>query len=135
MCEIDIGNLKTRNFTKLVQVRNFFYYLWVKGNSTWGERDIIFLSWLFHLPPTTTTCGPQPQTNGLVSVSLVNQPSSSEAGTQLTAFFSNLSQRFRCVTSPTSPGPNYYLRFLFWHLWMTHPLRARVNTCVNVAPN
>ena len=23
MCEIDIGNLKTRNFTKLVQVRNF----------------------------------------------------------------------------------------------------------------
>ena len=23
ICEIDIGNLKTRNFTKLVQVRNF----------------------------------------------------------------------------------------------------------------
>ena len=50
-------------------------------------------------------------------------------------FFSNLSPRFRCVTSPTSPCPISYLGFLFWHLWMTHPLRAHMNTCVNVAPN
>ena len=28
-----------------------------------------------------------------------------------------------------------YLRFLFWHLWMTYPLRACVNTSVNVASN
>ena len=34
-----------------------FYYLWVKGNSTWGERDTIFQCWLFHLPQTT--CGPR----------------------------------------------------------------------------
>ena len=33
------------------------------------------------------------------------------------------------------PGPNSYLGFSFWHLRMAHPLRARVNTCVNVAPN
>ena len=33
------------------------------------------------------------------------------------------------------PGPNFYRGFLFWHIWMTHPLRARVNTSVNVAPN
>ena len=26
MCEIDIGNLKTRNFTKLVQIRNFITF-------------------------------------------------------------------------------------------------------------
>ena len=32
------------------------YYLWVKGYSTWGERDTIFLCWLLlHLPQTT--CG------------------------------------------------------------------------------
>ena len=31
--EIDIGNLKTRNFTKLVPVRNLL------GFSTWGERE------------------------------------------------------------------------------------------------
>ena len=51
------------------------------------------------------------------------------------AFFSNLSPRFRWVTSPKYPGPNSYLGFLFWHLWMTHPLRTCVNTSVNVAPN
>ena len=39
------------------------------------------------------------------------------------------------MTSHTSPGRNSYLGFLFWHIWMTHPLCARVNTCVNVAPN
>ena len=44
-------------------------------------------------------------------------------------FFPNLSPRFQCVTSFTSPGPNFYLGYLFWHLWMTHLLRARVNTC------
>ena len=30
ICEIDIGNLKTRNFTKLVQVRNFITFLSLK---------------------------------------------------------------------------------------------------------
>ena len=30
---------------------------------------------------------------------------------------------------------NFYLGFLFWPLWKTHSLRARVNACVNVAPN
>ena len=30
---------------------------------------------------------------------------------------------------------NSYLGFLFWHLWMTRPLRVRVNTCVHVEPN
>ena len=33
------------------------------------------------------------------------------------------------------PWSNSYLGFLFWHLWMTHPLRVLVNTCINVAPN
>ena len=49
--------------------------------------------------------------------------------------FSNpkiLSPHFQCVTSLTSPGSDSYLGFLFWHLWMTHPLRVRVNTCDNI---
>ena len=41
-----------------------------------------------------------------------------------------LRARFRCMTSFTSP--TFYLGFLFWHLWMTHPPRARVNTCAQV---
>ena len=28
--------------------------------------------------------------------------------------------------------PKSYLGFLFWHLWMTHPPRARVKTCAQV---
>ena len=56
--------------------------------------------------------------------------------TQLT-HFSQIPKilRFRCMTSFTSPGLICYLGFLFWHLWMTHPPRARVNTCAHVAPN
>ena len=42
---------------------------------------------------------------------------------------------FRCMTSFTPPGHISYLGFLFWHLWMTHPPRARVNTCAHVSPN
>ena len=37
-------------------------------------------------PSAPTTCGPQPQTTGLVSASSESQPSSSEARTQLLAF-------------------------------------------------
>ncbi len=40
-------------------------------------------------------------------------------GNSTNCFFSNLSPRFRCVTSPKYPGLNSYLGFLFWHLWMT----------------
>ena len=31
------------------------------------------------------------------------------------------------MTSFTSPGQIFYLGFLFWHLWITHPPRACVN--------
>ena len=30
------------------------------------------------------------------------------------------------------PSPIFYLGFLLWHLWFSHPLCARLNTCVNV---
>ena len=43
-----------------------------------------------------------------------------------------LRARFRCMTSFTSRGQVFYLGFLLWHLWMTRPLRARVNTCAHV---
>ena len=33
------------------------------------------------------------------------------------------------------PWSQFQSRILFWHLWMTHPLRMHMNTCVNVAPN
>ena len=39
---------------------------------------------------------------------------------------------FRCMMSFTSRGHIFYLGFLLWHLWMTHPLRTHVNTCAHV---
>ena len=112
----------------------------LKGFSTW-ERGTIFLCWLFHLPHKTrgTRCK--------ASASSESQPSSSDAktqlfrsdpGTQLTDFSQIpkiLRAHFRCMTSFTSPGHIFYQGFLFWHLWMTHPPRAHVNTCAHVAPN
>ena len=104
------------------------------------ERETIFLCWLllhrqFSTQPTCGVCSAQIR---LASPSSECRLSCSEAGTQLPDFFSNpqiLSPCFRCVTSLTSPGLNSSLRFLFWHLQITHPLRARVNTCVMFAPN
>ena len=137
MSEIDIANLKTPNFTKLVQVRNFIHLFEFKCFSTCGEGDTIFLCWLLlhRQLSTQPTCGAHSAQSRLASPSSESQPSSSEVETQLTAFFWNLSPRFRCMTSPKYSGLNSYLGFLFWHLLMTHPLRTRVNTCVNVASN
>ena len=33
------------------------------------------------------------------------------------------------------PRSYFYLKFVFWHLWMTHPPLVRVNICAQVAPN
>ena len=60
--------------------------------------------------------------------------SRSEAGTQLTAF----SQIPKSPAHASGhevihlPGPISYLGILFWHLWMMHPPRVRVNTCAHV---
>ena len=142
MCEIDIGNPKcTRNTLRLLSSgTKFFITFEFKGFSTWGERDTIFLCWLLlhHQLLTQPTRGGRSPQIFLASPGSECQFSRSEAGTQLTAFSQIpkiLSPCFRCMTSLTSPGHNSYLGFLFWHLWMTHPLRTRVNTCINVAPN
>ena len=137
ICEIDVGNPKTRNSRNWFRYETLFHLFEFKGFSAWGERDTIFLCWLLLRRQLSNqpTRGVRSAQSRLASSSSESQPSSSEAGTQLTAFFSNLCPRFRCVTSPKYPGLNSYLGFLFWHLWMTHPLCACVNPCVNVAPN
>ena len=119
-------NPKTRNWFRY---ENFIHLFEFKGFSTWGERDTILLCWLLlhrQLSTQPTRGARSAQSRLKVNLLLPRRALNS-------LFFSNLNPRFRCVTSPTSPGPNFYLGFLFWHLWMTHP-RAR-NTCVNVAPN
>ena len=115
------------------------YYLWVKGYSTWGERDTIFLCWLLlhRQLSTQQTRGARSAQGRLASPSSESQLSRSEAGTQLTAFFSNpqiLSPRFRAWRH-SLPWFHFLFGVLFWHLWMMHPHRTHVNTYVNVAPN
>ena len=115
------------------------YYLWVKGYPIWGERDTqSFYADCFYIvssqpnqraaPVAHKVVWPHP---GLNLESLVQRQ---ELNSLLFLKIPQiLSPRFRCMTSFTPPGLQFYLVFLFWHLWMTHPLRAFVNTCV--APN
>ena len=98
------------------------------------ERDTIFLCWLLSTQPTRGArsaqirlTSPTSESNSLVRTQELNSSFS-----QIPKI---LSARFRCMTSFTPPAPNSYLGFLFWHLWMTNPLRTRVNTCINAAPN
>ena len=106
------------------------YYLWVRGYSSWGERDTIFLCWLLlhRQLSTQPTCGARRAQSRRATPR--SEISTFQFGRRNSTnwLFSNLSPRFRCVASPTSPGLNSYQGFLFWHLWMTHPLRARAWT-------
>ena len=85
-----------------------------------------FLCWrLLHRQLSTQqTSGARNAQSRLATASSESQPSS-EAGAQLTAFFSNLSKRFRCVTSPTSlvsiPIWDFYFDYSEWHI---HSVRA-----------
>ena len=112
------------------------YYLWVKGYSTWGERNTIFLCWpLLHRQLSTQpTRGARSTQSRLASPISESRLSRSEAGTQFTAFSQIpkiLSPRFWCMTSVTPPGNNSYLGFYFdiceWRI-----LPACVNTCAHV---
>ena len=89
ICGIDIGNLKTRNFTKLVQVRNFYSPFWVwRFFDMRRKRHTIFLCWLLwhRRLSTQPTRGARSAQSRLASLSSESQPSSSQAGTQLTDF-------------------------------------------------
>ena len=125
MCEIDIGDLKTRNFAKLVQVRNF-YYLWVKCFSTWWERDTKFLCWLLlhRQLSTQLTRGTRRAQSRLALPSSESQPSSSEAGTQLTAFSQISAHGSGAWHHPNILVPiricDFYFDISEWHIFSAH---------------
>ena len=125
---------------KLETLRNWFrykifYYLWVKGNSTCGERGTIFLCWLFHLPPTMF--GTQPQTTGLVSASPKSQPSSSEARTQLLLFLKSPNHQPTlpvCDVTHIIPIWDFYFDISEWcilsmHVWTPALMLYLTNPC------
>ena len=80
-----------------------FYYLWVKTFFDIRKEAKSFYA-DFSICPLPITCGARSAQIRLATTSPESQLSSSQAGTQIPDFFSNLSPRFRCVTSFTSRG-------------------------------
>ena len=110
------------------------YYLRVKGYSTRGERDTIFLCWLLlHLPQTTCGTPSANYSSGLGGPRKSTFPFGRRNSTH--CFFSN--PKNPQPTLPVhdiihTPWSQFLTGVLFWHLWMTHPPRARVCTRAHV---
>ena len=136
----NIEHRKSRNtkntYDFLVQVRNFFFYLLLPLSLKvlrHKERDThSFYSDFFICPhlvrhlPKATGFGKQAKANRLLSRQdstnwLIQNPKI------LRALLVRDVIRTRQTRFPSE---------LLWHLWVTRPLhpRARVNTCINVAP-
>ena len=134
MCEIYIGNLKTRNSRNWFRYETFIHLFEFKGFSTWGERDTIFLCWLLLHSQLSTQ-----QTRGKKSFGLAQLwKSTFFRGKNSTHCFSQIPKSSAHAFGHDVihlPSPISYQGILFWHLWMTHPPRVRVNTCINVALN
>ena len=94
-----------------------------------GERDTIsfYADFFIWTPPRAA---PPPQTTGLASASSENWLASSKSKSQLLLFF-----QIPKIHSASGNDVIHvldlisYLGFLLWHLWLSHPPRARVNTC------
>ena len=114
----NIGIPKHKQHNFLVQVRNFFITFALKGLSTWGERHNLSM---LTFPSAPNTRGPRraPNVNCLLRTLKLNQ----------LWLFSNLSPRFRCVTSLTSLVISsiwdFYCDISEWHvrscLHLTNP--------------
>ena len=95
------------------------------------ERHNFFLCRLFHLSPSTCSTPAANYWSGfgeLRKSTFFNKPKS-----QQTAFFQIpqiLSASWHDVVHV--PGHISYLGFLLWHLWLSHPPRAHVNTCTQL---
>ena len=120
-------NSTTRNWFRYETFIHLFVF---KGFSTWGERDAIFLCWLLlHRQfSTQRTRGARSAQSLLASPKSEFRLSGSEAGTQLTAFAQIPKSSAHGSGAWRHSHPLVPIPILFWHVWMTHALHARVNT-------
>ena len=122
MCGIDIGNLKTRNSWNWFRYETFIHLFEFKGFSTWGERDTIFLCWLLlhRQLSTQPTRGARSAQSRLASPSSETQPSSPEAGTQLTPFSQISAHASSACCHPNTlvsiPIWDFYFDISEWHI-------------------
>ena len=136
MCEIDIGNPKYTTFTKLVQLRNFE----LKVIRHEEKETQSFYADCFYIVRSQPNQRAAPVAHKFVCPRPALNLDPLEAGTKTNWLFSNLK-----IPHPTLPVRDVthipwfqFLSgiFLFWHLWMTHPLRARAWTpTLMFAPN
>ena len=103
MCEIDMGNLKKWKILRLLSSGTIFFITFeLKGFSTWGERDTIFLCWLLlhRQLSNKPTRGARSARKSSGLAQLWKSTFFFRGGNSTNCFFSNLSPRFRCVTLP-----------------------------------
>ena len=102
--------------------------------STQGERDTIFTMLTVLSDPSNARVHPAANNwTGLAQTLIPNR--SVKVQISIHCFFKitkNPSPSLLSMTSFTSPVVILYLGFSLWHLWLSHPPRARMNTCVNV---
>ena len=96
------------------------------------ERETQFLlCWLFHL---TQQRAAHPVAHNWTGLAQLKDPlASSRFKSQLTPFFLKITQNHQSIASGHDiihiPITFPILVFLLWHLWLSHPPCASVNTC------
>ena len=102
------------------------------------ERDTIFA--MLTVPSEPTSRGASRRFNwpGLASPRPENQLASSRLKSQLTAFFSKITQNPQPIASGYDvihiSSHISYPGFSLWQLWLSHPPWASVNTCAQCVP-
>ena len=123
--------MNTWNILNWFRYETFIHLFEFKDFSTWGERDTISFYANFSIW-TPARAAPPPQTTGLASASSENRPTSSKPKSQLLLFSNPQNPQRFWAWRHSRPRSYFYLGFLLWHFWLSHPPRARVNTCTQL---
>ena len=101
----------------------------LQGYILYRHKAVVYRFWHFHLTQPRAA----PRRKLLVWSRRAPKVNRLPRTLKLNWLFSN--PCFRCMTPFTFPGLFFHLGILFWHLLITHPPCARVNTCAHVTPN
>ena len=121
-CSYSYIGIRKHEIHEIGSGTKLFITIELKSYSTWGERDTIFLCWLllYRQPSIQPTRGARSAQSRLASPSSESQPSSSESGTQLTAFSQILAHASVAWRHPNTLVPitiwNFYFDISEWHI-------------------
>ena len=147
ICEIDIGNLKTRNSRNWFRYETFIHLFEFKSFSIWGERETqsFYAGLLLHRQLSTQpTRGAHSAQSHLASPSSESRPSSSDAGTQQTAFSQISAHASDAWRHPNTLVPipiwDFYFDLSEWHIlsasaWIPALMLHLTNPCAKCMVN